>query len=62
MQYINAHFVEDMSWELIAATYGVDVEEVQRRTAIGLRRMSEALGGLPSKQCSNSCECREVAQ
>jgi len=62
MQYINAHFVEDMSWELIAATYGVDVEEVQRRTAIGLRRMSEALGGLPSKQCAATCECREVAE
>ena len=59
MQYVKARYVDDMSWDLIAATHSVDVEEVQKRTAIGLRRMSEKLGGLPSKQCAGTCECRQ---
>ena len=58
MDYIRARYVEDLDWGHIAASFGVDVEEVQRRTAIGLRRMSERLGGLPPKRCAENCECR----
>lgn len=60
MSYIKARYVDDMSWDLIAATHGVDVEEVQKRTAIGLRRMSERLGGLPARSCKPGCECKGV--
>jgi hypothetical protein len=60
MGLIKARYVDDMSWEFIAATHGVDVEEVQRRTSIGLRRMSERLGGLPARSCKGDCECKEI--
>ena len=60
MDYIKARFVDDLEWGHIAASFGVDVEEVQKRTATGLRRMSERLGGLPARPCKPNCECKEI--
>ena len=60
MQLIKARYVEDLEWGHIAASFGIEVEDAQKRVAIGLRRMSERLGGLPSKSCSASCECRAL--
>jgi hypothetical protein len=59
MQLIKARFVEDLEWGHIAASFGIDVETAQKRVAIGLRRMAERLGGLPSKSCPAGCECRQ---
>lgn len=58
MSYIKSRYVEDQPIELIAASFGTTVEQVNRGLAIGLRRMSEYLGGLPSKRCADGCECR----
>ena len=52
---IEAHFIDDMTYEHISASFGLDVEEVKKRIAIGLRRMSEYLGGLPARQCPSDC-------
>lgn len=60
MDLIRARYVEDMSWPHIAASFQVDVEEAQKRASIGLRRMSETLGGLPSRRCLPTCECKET--
>lgn len=57
---IESRFVDDMSWEHIAASFQIDVEDAKRTVSIGLRRMSERLGGLPPRACRVDCECREV--
>lgn len=55
-QLIHARYVEDLNYHEIAASYGHDVEEVKRRIAIGLRRMTNVLGGLRGKGCPPTCE------
>lgn len=59
MRLIEARYVEDREWPQIAAMYGMEVEDVQRTVSIGLRRLSEFLGGLPSKRCKPGCECKQ---
>jgi hypothetical protein len=58
---IEARFCDDMAWGHIAASFGLKEEDVKRKVSVGLRRMSEHLGGLPSRGCPSGCECREVA-
>jgi hypothetical protein len=60
MRLIEERYVKDRDWPQVAAIYGIEVEDAQRTVAIGLRRMSEFLGGLPSKQCKPNCECKET--
>lgn len=57
---IEARFVDDMDWNHLAASFGVEEEDAKKTVAIGLRRMSNALGGLPARACGSDCECREV--
>lgn len=59
MSLIKARYIEDLEWGEIAASFQVDLETAKRRTAIGLRRMSDYLGGLPSRGCKQHCECKE---
>lgn len=60
MQLIRARYIEDLEWAHVAASFGIELEDAQRRVAIGLRRMSEFLGGLPPKTCPVACECKEI--
>jgi hypothetical protein len=59
---IEARYVDDMEWDHLAASFGVEVEDAKRTVAIGLRRMANQLGGLPARACSVDCECKEVPQ
>lgn len=60
MRLIRERYVNDLEWPHVAAIYGITVEEAQRHVAIGLRRMSETLGGLPARSCKPGCECKEI--
>jgi hypothetical protein len=61
MGLIKARFVDDMDWNHLAASYGLELEDAQKKVSVGLRRMAETLGGLPPKGCKPGCECKEMA-
>ena len=44
----------------ITRQLGHEVDEVKKRVAMGLRRLSNYLGGLPARQCPNDCpDCKQ---
>lgn len=45
MAILKRRFVEDQDWTFIAATLGMEMEEVQKQATRGLRRMVNFLGG-----------------
>lgn len=52
---IEARYVDQMDWAHIAASFGIEMEEAKKRVAIGLRRMSDFLGGHKGRKCPVDC-------
>lgn len=61
MSVLELRFVEQLEWDHLAASLSMEVEEAKRQAAIGLRRLSDRLGGLPARSCLPTCECKEVS-
>lgn len=57
---IEARFCEGLEYGHIAASFSLEVDEVKRQIAIGLRRMTNHLGGFPGRLCAVDCpDCIE---
>ena len=52
---IRLRYVEDLNWFEVADRLGVELEDAKRAVAVGLRRLTDFLGGFRGKSCPSDC-------
>ena len=53
---IRLRYVEDLNWFEVADRLGVELEDAKRAVAVGLRRLTDFLGGFRGRSCPADCE------